>query len=68
MAGIGEMVAATPACGAGFLPGVIAGGLAARFGASNVVAGFTAIGVFLTTFVGVCVWGISRASRAPHPD
>jgi hypothetical protein len=46
---IAEFLASTPAFGAGFLAGLIAGVLAAKFGASNMVAGFVGIGAFLVT-------------------
>jgi hypothetical protein len=57
---IGELLAALPGFMAGFVAGLVAGALAARFGASNTVAGFVGIAVFLVTFAGVNVWHLSR--------
>ncbi|HEX8664794.1 MAG TPA: hypothetical protein VF744_12260 [Beijerinckiaceae bacterium] len=53
---------------AGIFVGLIAGTLAAKLGASNMVAGCVGIAACLATVVGVNVWEIRQRSRPPHSN
>jgi hypothetical protein len=61
-----EMLTTLPGFVAGFVVGLIGGGVAAKLGSSNMVAGSVGIGLFVPTFVGVSIWQVKRGSRPPH--